>query len=351
MEGNDVKIERLVLQEGLPKKLTEGSIIAFFDKTEEPKEDSDIYCPHFWELKYANGCHFECAWCYLNGTFRQHERGKSPYLKDIDKIKRDLEEALRRINGPVLFNAGEVSDALVYPSALLNTIIPLFKDVGSTMDIIDDREDVERDRPSQKRFGGANSQGHKLLLLTKSDNPLVAARANAQKTVIFAYSINAAYVSNTWEIMAPHPVDRLAASRKAVELGYETRLRLDPMVPVESWKAGYKEIIERIMKINPWAEVITLGSLRGLQSTLTFCERAGNDMSWKDYLEDKTNWGIRIPEETRIEMYAYTIGELRKRGYKGHIALCKESLGVWKKLKELKVIDYDPGEVKCNCVL
>jgi DNA repair photolyase len=296
--------------------------------------------------------------CYLNGTFRQHERGKRPYLKDLNKIKRELQEALLRINGPVLFNAGEVSDALVYPSALLNTIIPLFKDTGSTQHHgIDATGELKRTK--KKEWKGTNPEGHKLLLLTKSDSNIVAARANAVKQVIFAYSINAAYVSNTWEIGAPHPIERLAASRKAVELGYPTRLRIDPMVPVESWKAGYQELVKKIMEINPWAEVITLGSLRGLTSTLTFCDKAGNDMSWKNYLEDKTNWGIRVPKETRIEQYAYVIRELRRRGYQGHIALCKESLEVWKELHEMKIeIDgeevpllNEPGTVKCNCVL
>ncbi len=358
MERNDTQIERVTMPEGLPKRITEGSITAFFDKTPEPKEDTDVFCPHFWELKYANGCNYDCQWCYLNGTFFRQERGKKPYLKALDKIKRELQEALLRINGPVLFNAGEVSDALVYPSALLNTIIPLFKDTGRTQHI--DYGDGEgKKKTKTKEWTGTNPQKHKLLLLTKSDSNIIVGRANANKQVILAYSINAIYVSNTWELEAPHPIERLTASRQAVEQGYETRLRIDPMVPVQSWRTGYQQIIEKIMEINPWAEVITIGSLRGLTSTLTFCEKAGNDMSWKDYLTDETNWGIRVPEETRIEMYAYVITELRRRGYQGHIALCKESIGVWKQLHEIEIeigtekvpLLNEPGTVKCNCTL
>lgn len=344
----------------LPKRITEGSITALFDKTPPPETDSDVYCPHFWELKYANGCGYDCQWCYLNGTFFRQTRGKKPYLKDLGKIKRELEDALKRIEPQTLFNAGEVSDALAYESALLNTIIPIFKDTGSTETIMEDPLNIETETSKREITGTKNPHKHKLLLLTKSDSLMTIMRANAPKQVIFAHSINAEYVANTWELEAPHPIERLTASRRAVEFGYQTRIRLDPMVPVNSWKVGYRDIIHKIMKINPWTEVITLGTLRGLKSTLKFCDIAGNDMSWKEYLDDETNFGLRISEDKRVEMYAYAIRQLRQQNYAGDIALCKESIGVWKRLREMTmnldgeeipVMDYGPGDVKCNCTL
>jgi spore photoproduct lyase len=346
-------------QEALPKKITAGSITALFDKTPAPKKPTDVYCPHFWELKYANGCNYDCQWCYLTGTFRQHERGKKPYLKDINKIKRELQEALIRVEPQTLFNAGEVSDALVYEGALLNTIIPLFKDIGETKNITEHPTKLDAGH-TKREVAGTNPHKHKLLLLTKNDSVRTISLADAPKQIIFAHSINAAFIANNYELEAPHPIERLAASRKAVERGYETRLRLDPMVPIEKWQIAYRDIIRKIMKINPWAEVITLGSLRGLRSTLTFCEKAGNDMGWRDYLDDETNWGRRVSEDIRVEMYALAIKEFRRLNYTGHIALCKESLRVWQRLKEMKmtingkevpVMDYGPGDVKCNCVL
>ena len=65
-------------------KIKDGSIIKLFDRTPEPKNPTDVVCPHFYELKWANGCNFNCAWCYLNGTYRFLSRGKKPHLKDID---------------------------------------------------------------------------------------------------------------------------------------------------------------------------------------------------------------------------------------------------------------------------
>ena len=70
----------------LVQQVGDGSIIKRFDKTPFPKNPSDVICPHFLELKWANGCRFDCAWCYLNGTMRFRPMGKAPYLKDKKKI-------------------------------------------------------------------------------------------------------------------------------------------------------------------------------------------------------------------------------------------------------------------------
>ena len=51
-------------------KVGDGSIIKLFDRTPVPTKKTDVVCPHFLELKWANGCPFSCAWCYLQGTFR-----------------------------------------------------------------------------------------------------------------------------------------------------------------------------------------------------------------------------------------------------------------------------------------
>jgi len=63
-------------------KVADGSIITLFDKTPFPEKDEDVVCPHFIELKWANGCNFDCAWCYLNGTLRFRPMKKKPYLKE-----------------------------------------------------------------------------------------------------------------------------------------------------------------------------------------------------------------------------------------------------------------------------
>jgi len=87
-------------------------------------------------------------------------------------------------------------------------------------------------------------------------------------------------------------------------------------------------------------ERITLGSLRGLQSTINGC----TDRTWVRYLKESSNWGRKIDFETRYAMYSVLINELEKTyGFK-NVALCKETLEMW------SVLGLNYKNIKCNCV-
>ena len=57
-------------RQNLVKRVGDGSIITRFERTPLPARPTDVVCPHFLELKWATGCPFDCAWCYLKGTLR-----------------------------------------------------------------------------------------------------------------------------------------------------------------------------------------------------------------------------------------------------------------------------------------
>jgi len=295
----------------------DGSIIKLFDKTPYPEKPSDVVCPHFLELKWANGCFFDCAWCYLNGTFRFMERGKNPYLKDPDTIVQHIESFLDQWKRPALLNSGELSDSLVFeghPFSLSKNIIPLFK-----------RQDV-----------------HKLLILTKSANIKGVLESTSQDVVITSFSLNAYPVAERWENKAPHPRDRIAAAHSLFEGGYDVRLRIDPMVPIEGWREAYLELVDDVFS-SLYPERITLGSLRGLQSTINNCR----DKSWVEYLTSGrgSNWGKKIRDSTRLDMYRTMIDYLKDEYGYDKVALCKETVKIWRKLK----LDYT--KIKCNCIM
>jgi len=296
-------------------KIADGSIITLFDKTPPPAGPDDVVCPHFVELKWANGCNFDCAWCYLNGTFRFRPMGKGPYMKDFDRISKDLRTFFSEVRKPSLLNSGELSDSLVFEgngSALSKHIIPMFK--------------------GQDR--------HKLLIVTKSANVGKLLRTDSQERVVVSFSINATKVARKWEKKAPAPLARLKAARKLAEAGFKIRIRLDPIVPIEGWEKEYKAIIDAIFR-NIKPERITLGSLRGLQSTINFSE----DRSWTEYLDDKSNWGKKIGFDKRYEIYDAIIEYLWETYKFDRISLCKETVGMWERLS----LDY--RRMKCNCTL
>ncbi len=315
-----VKFESFKLLNGTEKELVkevgDGSIITRFDKTPFPINENDVVCPHFLELKWANGCHFDCAWCYLNGTFRFRPQKKQPYLKDKKKIVEHINALFYNSNGTTeVLNSGELADSLVFEGtnfSLTKDILPLFKKFSK----------------------------HKLLILTKAANGNGILKSDSQHVVITSFSLNAYPVSERWEHKAPHPKDRIKAARRLFDAGYSVRLRIDPMVPIEDWRESYLELIDEIFS-SFVPERITIGSLRGLQSTIN----NSTDKSWIPYLDDASNWGKKITFNKRYEMYQTLIEYLDNKYDFSDIALCKETIEMWEKLG----LDYK--KIKCNCIL
>src|SRR3989304_3162073 len=221
-------------KKNLVQKVGDGSIICRFEKSPLPEKKTDVICPHFLELKWANGCAYDCAWCFLQGTFRF--TGKQPRQKDRLKVKEHVSTFLNNGSLPEVLNTGELSDSLLSEHSndpFSRFIIPMFE--------------------AQKK--------HKVLFLTKSTNVDNLLKIDEHRNVIVSFSMNAPAVSRVWE-KAPSVEDRIEAARKVSEAGYETRVRVDPMVPVFEWDEHYTKLVDMMFEqFTP--ERITFGSLRG----------------------------------------------------------------------------------------
>jgi len=293
--------------------VSNGSIITRFEKTPIPIRETDVVCPHFLELKWSYGCPFDCAWCYLKGTFRRRREGPSPVVKPYDKTRRHVERFLEEVEEPEILNAGEIGDSLMNETAEVpfsKFIIPLFE--------------------KQAR--------HKVLFVTKSPNVKNLLEIEPHDQAIISFSLNAIPVARTWE-RAPSVLKRIEAAKRVSDADYEMRLRIDPMVPVENWEEHYLRLLEIIFE-NLTPERITLGSLRGLASTIGQC----TDKSWVVYLKERSNWGKKIDFGIRYAMYSTLIQELRTTYEFDRVALCKETIEIWDGL----TMDYKG--IRCNCV-
>lgn len=309
------KIPRIIYDDkGLVKQVADGSIIKRFDKTPYPVKPTDVVCPHFLELKWAYGCPFDCSWCYLKGTFRFRPEGIKPAYKDLEKVKLHVETFLHQVETPEILNTGEISDSLMKEngsSPFSKFIISLFE--------------------KQNR--------HKVLFVTKSTNVKNLLEIDSSRQAIVSFSLNAKSVAEKWEKKAPPAERRIEAAKKLSDADYEVRIRIDPMVPIENWGKYYIELIDEIfLRFIP--ERITLGSLRGLQSTIN----GSKDTSWVKYLKEGSNWGRKIDFTTRYKMYRTIIEHLRSRYDYHYIALCKETKAMWEKL------GMDWSQIRCNCV-
>lgn len=297
----------------LVEKVNDNSIITRFDKTPIPRKAIDVVCPHFLELKWAYGCPYDCSWCYLKGTFRFRPDGPSPVIKDYRKIKRHTEAFLEECKIPEILNTGEIADSLMGEDENIpfsKFIIPLFE--------------------SQRK--------HKILFLTKASNIKHLLDLESYNQVIMSFTLNAMPVADKWE-KAPKVMKRLEAAQNLFKKDFEVRIRIDPMVPVKNWEKHYLNLVDLIFeRFIP--ERITLGSLRGLQSTINSC----TDKSWVKYLSERSNWGRKVDWRIRHQMYSKIIEYLKEKYDYKKVALCKETLQMWKMLK----MNYK--KIKCNCI-
>jgi len=249
-----------------------NSRIRWFNKT-----PTDIVCPHFWELVWATGCPYKCAWCYLQGTFYGDT---TPKFFDRSELKEQIGNFFSEIDHlsdrSFVLNTGELADSLMGESRdepFSQFVIELFK--------------------KQKK--------HKVLFLTKSTNINNLLEIGASSEAVVSFSLNADSVAEKWEKGAPSVADRISAARKVSEVGYETRIRIDPMVPVFDWQMLYQNLLDRIFD-NFIPDRITFGSLRGLAKTIRFAR----DNSWAAYLSEDSGWGKKVEFSLRYSMYSST---------------------------------------------
>ena len=296
------------------QRVSDGSIIKRFEHTPYPKKDDDVICPHFMELKWGYGCPYNCAWCFLKGTLRMLPEKTSPKVKPREKVEQHVLSALSSAKNPEVFNSGELCDSLMDekgPSPFSKWITDIFQ--------------------SQDK--------HKVLFLTKSGNVDRMLEIDDHSQAIASFSLNAEEVARQWE-KAPAIEARIDAAKKLFDAGWEVRIRIDPVVPINGWKHAYKHLIESIFSSFTPSRV-TLGTPRGLQSTLNNV----SDKSWIKYLDGgNTAWGKKIRDELREEIYRFVISNLEHHIKADRVGICKETRLMFQKLE----IDY--AKQVCNCI-
>jgi len=304
----------------LVERINDGSIIKRFDKTPIPEKPTDVICLHFLELKWAYGCPFDCSWCYLKGTFRFRPEGIKPAYKPLEKIESHVEAFLEQVDTPEILNTGEIADSLMKE----DKTCPFSKFIISMFE---------------------RQKTHKVLFLTKSTNIKNLLEIPSKNQVIMSFSVNANPVAQMWEKKAPPVSKRLEAAKKLYDAGYEVRIRIDPIVPINNWQKHYTQLVDKMFSKFKYQDRfrparITLGTLRGLQSTIN----GTKDHSWVHFLKEKSNWGKKIDFTTRYDLYKTMLEYLNKKYDYSEVALCKETIAMWDKL------GMKWQNIKCNCI-
>ncbi len=262
------------------KRERKSNFVRLFDKT-----PPGVVCPHFYELVLSNGCPYDCSYCYLKLTFR----GKTEptlFQNGWEKVKSELDVA-----GKGVFSTGELADSLAIVPPLLPKALDYFTTHNDKL----------------------------LLLVTKSTNIEILRSREPSKNLLVSFSINSLGGAAKYENSAPHPMRRLEAAEKLINLGWRVRIRLDPVI-LESGLDSYEPICKAIAAINP--ERVTVGSLRQYPGLFRF-------------LPDAPRKGLRRAKDGRMR---YSASE-RINTYKQiaewlgfQPSLCKETKEVWSAL-------------------
>lgn len=272
-------------------RLRKSKFVRLFDQT-----PAGVVCPHFYELILANGCPYNCAWCYLKGTFRFTGTNPMVFTGDWTKIQKEIEST----PAGSVFNAGELADSLAFPQPLLEEAFKYF-------------------HSQDDRF---------LLLVTKAVITDIPPRFSSPQ-IIISLSLNCGAAAEKYEHGAPNPFGRLALASWLKQEGWRVRVRLDPVI--YEWGTNYEEITKYIR--NEGFERVTVGTLRYSKG---FWGRTPSLPHRNQMVIDEAGYKYRYSLEKRVEMYAKIANWL---GFQP--ALCKETVACY------EALGWKPKP--CNC--
>jgi hypothetical protein len=303
--------------------------------------DKQTFCPPmWWDLAIGSGaCGLGCRACFLMLTHRI-KRDPSRHLL-YDNLNDFLHASERWLLDPTrrrqhTLGVGiDRSDSLLYEG-----VIPHVRNLASLF--------------SDPNY---NIAGNKLILLTKTANThylediSLAHRSN----IVASFSLNPEAIADLWEgkwpdtyeRITPSISNRLEAVKYAEDLGFEVRVRVDPILTPDGWEDQYASFITDVKNAGINFRYWTLGTYREKNTQLdAWRERWGlPPMEWQpsenELVQDGTH--RHLPEERRIPIYMKVSALIRREFPKARISLCKETHPV---RKALALCNAD-----CNCLI
>lgn len=307
--------------------------------------DKQTFCPPmWWDLRIGSGaCGLGCRACFLMLTFRamrdphrhvlyENEEGFAHATRNWLTAEVDEKPVRRRQH--TLGLGIDRSDSLLYEGVTghARRLAPLF----GNPDI--------------------NKQGNKLILLTKSANThyLAEIEPKNRKNIIVTFSLNPEPCADAWEgkwddgvRITPTITRRLEAARLAQDLGFEVRVRVDPILTIPDWPDHYAAFVAQVKSMGIRFRYWTLGTYREKNAQLDLWRAKWElpAMEWEPGDDEMVQAGTHrhLPDDRRIEIYR-TVGVLIRREFPlALVSLCKETHVV---RQALGLCNAD-----CNCLI
>ncbi len=299
--------------------------------------DRETFCPPmWWDLAIGSGaCGLGCRSCFLMLTHRIRRDPWRHLLYDNTEdfmcaVEKWLKNPQRRPQHTLGIGIDR-SDSLLYEGVTghVRRLASLFADPE------------------------ANQNQCKMILLTKSANTryLEEIAPSDRKNIVASFSLNPESIADLWEGKWPDgeritpPVSRrLEAAKFAQELGYEVRVRVDPILTPDGWGEQYADFVAEVVRRGVNFRYWTLGTYREKNGQLdAWREKWGLlPMEWepKDLVEDGTHW--HLPPARRIEIYRTVRDIIQREIPKARVSLCKETHEVRKAIVLCNA--------ECNCL-
>ena len=278
-------------------------------------------CPNYWHFSPYGFCPYDCQYCYLAGTPGVKFSPTVKIFLNINEIIDQIANAASRLSKPTAFYLGKLQDGLALDplTGYSRIMIPFF---------------------AQQKYA-------RLTLLTKSTNVDNLLDLDHRGNTILSWSLNPDEIFDAFESNVSSPAERIAAMRKCAGVGFQIRVVIMPIIPIEGWQNIYTHFLENLLLKIPLAR-ITLGQICSYSGALYLTERKlGKNNPISNMLEEgKSKDGrIRFPISVRIEIYRNLIDTIRKLKPQMQIGLCMEEGDTF------KALDMEGSIGSCNCVL
>jgi DNA repair photolyase len=167
----------------------------------------------FFSLDVAEGCGFDCVYCYLQ-SYLNH--GALVTFVDHENIQPEL---LALKGQPLWISTGLLSDSLLAEAAFpsMRTISPMIPE-GSVLELRSKSAELSCLEDPQIRRG----------------------------PVVVSWSLNPPEIAQRYEYGTASLEQRLNAAGQAIALGYRIAFHLDPVFRFEGWKKSYEELCQRL---------------------------------------------------------------------------------------------------------
>ena len=167
----------------------------------------------YYSLDVAEGCPFDCVYCYLQ-SYLNH--GALVLFVNLEDLKLELQQFRQE---QLWISTGLLTDSLICEKyfSILPEISP-FLPAGSILE-----------------------------LRTKSADVSILDRSEISRDqVVISWSLNPPIIADHYEYRASDLTSRLKGAQQAINLGYRVGFHLDPVFYFDGWREAYQGLLEKI---------------------------------------------------------------------------------------------------------